>query len=408
MMENKPFVIAGAGLAGATAARTLREEGHDGGIVLLGAEQHEPYIRPPLSKAYLAGKEEASAALVQEPGWYEENKVDLRQGVSAASLDTAAGSVRLSDGSVLEYGKLLLATGAAPRRLDFPGSDLAGVHYLRSLEDSAGLKAVLASGGRHLVVIGSGWIGMEVAATARTLGNEVTVVGRDKVPLRAALGTVIGNRFADKHRTEGVIIRTGIQPLELAGEDGRVTAVVLDGGERLAADAVLIAAGAVPNTALAEAAGLAVSNGIDADESLRTSAEHVYTAGDVANAYHSTFGAPLRSEHWANAIEQGKTAAKAMLGQDAVNDAIPYFYTDQFDIGMEYSGYFPWATADPVIRGNLDSLEFIAFWLQEGRVIAGMNVNVWDVQEPIQDLIRSRRTVAIEDLTDTAKELTSL
>ncbi|WP_264795071.1 NAD(P)/FAD-dependent oxidoreductase [Arthrobacter mangrovi] len=408
MMENQPFVIAGAGLAGATAARTLREEGYGGPLVLLGAEKHEPYIRPPLSKAYLAGKEEASAALVQEPGWYADNNIDLRTGVSAASLHPGEHSLRLSDGRSLQYSRLLLATGAAPRRLDLPGSDFAGIHYLRSVEDSTGLKSALAAGGRRLVVIGTGWIGMEVAATARTLGNEVTMVGRDQVPLRAALGSVIGNRFADKHRSEGVIIRTGARPMELAGEDGQVSEVVLDNGERLPADLVLIAAGAVPNTALAEAAGLAVSNGIDADGGLRTSAADVFAAGDVANAYHPVLDAPLRSEHWANAIEQGKTAAKAMLGRDAVNDAIPYFYTDQFDIGMEYSGYFPWATADPVIRGSIDSLEFIAFWLREGTVVAGMNVNIWDVQEPIQDLIRSRRPVAAEDLADTDKELTSL
>lgn len=407
-MGTTSIVIAGAGLAGATAAETLRSEGFTGDITLVGAEPHDPYIRPPLSKAYLAGSEDASAALVKDPGWYAENKVDLRQQTSVESIDPAGHSVALADGTNLGYGRLLLATGASSRRLAIPGAELEGIHYLRSLEESSALHSALAGGGKKLVVIGLGWIGMEVGATARQLGNDVTLVGPEDVPLGHALGALIGNQFADRHRREGVIIRTGMTPLEFIGGEGTVEEVVLEGGERLPADLVLVAIGAVPNTALAKAAGLAVTNGIDTDQSLRTSAADVFAAGDVANAYHPALGRPLRSEHWANAIAQGKTAARVMLGQDAVNDDIPYFYTDQFDIGMEYSGYFPWATAEPVIRGDLDAMEFIAFWLREGRVVAGMNVNVWDVQDDIQDLIRSGRSVEAVDLSNTAKELTSL
>lgn len=411
-MAGNPIVIAGAGLAGATAAEALRNCGFSGEIVLAGAEDHHPYIRPPLSKDYLAGREDAQSALVYPPDWYAEHGVRLLRGTTVESVDPGARTLALSDASTLRYSQLLLATGASPRRLELPGTGLDGVHYLRTLGDSESLHTALASGNRRLVVIGMGWIGMEVAATARQLGNDVTVVGRGEVPLATALGETIGNIFADTHRREGVQLRTGRWPVEILGEDGKVAGVQLDDGERLPADLVLAAIGAVPNTALAEAAGLAVSNGIDTDQMLRTSAEHVFAAGDVARAFHPGYGAPLRSEHWANAIAQGKTAAAAMLGQDSAHDDIPYFYTDQFGIGMEYSGYFPWAAeSEPVFRGSyqdLDKLAFIAFWLRGGKVVAGMNVNTWDIQEPIQDLIRSGRSVDAADLTNPDKELTSL
>ncbi|MFD1212376.1 NAD(P)/FAD-dependent oxidoreductase [Arthrobacter sp. GCM10027362] len=407
-MSSNHIIIAGAGLAGATAAKTLREEGFEGKLTLVGAEPHYPYLRPPLSKAFLAGKESAEDGRIEAPAWYDEQDVDVKLGESVEFIDTAAHTATLSRGGSLAYSKFLVATGALPRRLDIPGSSLEGVRYLRTIDDSRSLREALAGGNRRLVVIGLGWIGMEVAATARQLGHEVTVVGPGGIPLATALGPRIGSLFTDRHRAEGVSFRTGRRPAEIAGAGGRAAAVVLDDGERLEADLVLAAIGAVPNTALAAASGLALSQGIDTDRSLLTSATDVYAAGDVANAFHPVLGARLRSEHWANAIAQGKTAAKAMLGQDAVNDDIPYFYTDQFDIGMEYSGFFPWATGEPVFRGNPAELEFIAFWLRDSKVVAGMNVNVWDVQDAIQDLIRSGRSVSAAELSDPAKELTSL
>lgn len=411
-MAENPIVIAGAGLTGATAAEALRQGGYGGEIVLAGAEDQHPYIRPPLSKDFLAGREDAQAALVQPPGWYAEHGVRLLRGTTVESFDPGASTVTFSDAITLKYSQLLLATGASPRRLELPGAELEGVHYLRTLDDSESLHTLLATGNQRLVVLGMGWIGMEVAATARQLGNQATIVGRGEIPLASALGGTIGSIFADTHRREGVLLRTGRRPVEILGGNGKVSGVLLDDGERLPADVVLAAIGAVPNTAVAEAAGLTVSNGIDTDQRLRTSAEHVFAAGDVARAYHPVYGAPLRSEHWANAIAQGKTAAAAMLGRDASNDDIPYFYTDQFGIGMEYSGYFPWAAeSEPVFRGSYqdpDKLEFIAFWLRGGKVVAGMNVNIWDVQEPIQDLIRSGRTVDAADLSNPDKELTSL
>jgi 3-phenylpropionate/trans-cinnamate dioxygenase ferredoxin reductase subunit len=408
-VSSNHIIIAGAGLAGATAAKTLREEGFDGKLTLVGTETEYPYLRPPLSKAFLAGKESAEDGRIQTPAWYDEQDVDVKLGESVELIDTATHRATLSHGGALAYSKLLVATGASSRRLDIPGAGLAGVRYLRTIDDSRALHSELARGDRHLAIIGLGWIGMEAAATARQLGNTVTVVGPGEVPLASALGAQIGSLFAAKHRAEGVDLRTGRTPVEItAGSGGRPLAVVLDDGEHLAADLVLAAIGAVPNTALAQASGLAVSRGIDTDGSLLTSAADVYAAGDVANAFHPVLGTRLRSEHWANAIAQGTTAAKAMLGQEAVNDDIPYFYTDQFDIGMEYSGFFPWATGVPVIRGNPDAMEFIAFWLRDSKVVAGMNVNVWDVQDAIQALIRSGRPVSAAELSDPAKELTSL
>ncbi|NKX53811.1 NAD(P)/FAD-dependent oxidoreductase [Arthrobacter mobilis] len=408
-MGPNHIIIAGAGLAGATAAKALRAEGFDGKLTLVGAETHYPYLRPPLSKAFLAGKELAEDGRIETPAWYDEQDVDVKLDESVDFIDTTTCRATLSRGGSLAYSKFLVATGASPRRLEIPGSTLEGVRYLRTIDDSRTLHDELIRGDRRLVVIGLGWIGMEVAATARQLGNDVTVVGPGGIPLAGALGPQIGSLFADKHRAEGVQFRTGRRPARITADSGgRAAAVVLDDGGQLDADLVLVAIGAEPNTALAEASGLACSRGIDTDASLLTSAANVYAAGDAANAFHPVFGARLRSEHWANAIAQGNTAAKAMLGQEPVNDDIPYFYTDQFDIGMEYSGFFPWATGEPVIRGNAAELEFIAFWLRDSKVVAGMNVNVWDVQDAIQDLIRSGRPVSAAELSDESKELTSL
>jgi len=403
------IVIAGAGLAGATAAHTLRGEGFSGRITLVGSELHRPYLRPPLSKDYLLGTAGEDAVPVAPEAWYAENDVDLRLGVPVAAVDPGPHTVHLRSGDSVEYDALLLATGALPRRMQLPGSGLDGVTTFRTLDDSRRLREQISPGGKNVVMIGSGWIGMELAAAATTYGNHVTLLGLEDIPLAAAIGPELGAFFRSVHEANGVRFRLGTTASELRGGAGRVTGVVTGSGDVLPADIVVIAVGVVPDTALAEAAGLAVDNGIVADASLRTSAPDIFAAGDVANALHPFTGQHHRSEHWSNALNGGKVAAKSMLGQDAQLDTIPYFYTDQYDVSMEYSG-FPMlaAGAEPVIRGSLASKEFIAFWQQEGRVVAGMNVNVPRTQKAIKALISSRATIRADRLADPAIALDQL
>lgn len=403
------MVIVGASLAGATAAKTLREEGFGGRIALLGAEPHRPYIRPPLSKGYLAGADERASIDVLAGDWYHENDVDLRTSTRVVALDRIEQSVTTSGGQVFHYGDLLLATGSQPRRLSLPGSELDGVHYLRTVDDSDRLRTAIAGGGRKVVLVGSGWIGMEVAATARTLGNDVTILERDPIPLAAALGNELGTFFAEVHRSKGVRIRTSLVVDALVGAGGTVTGVRLDDGEVVPADLVVVGVGAIPQVELARDAGLDIDNGVVTDASLQTSERHIFAAGDIANAYHPIAAQRLRSEHWANALAGGAVAARSMLGMHAVHDEIPYFYTDQFDIGMEYAGFGPLTRgADVVYRGDPATGAFIAFWVVEGRVVAGMNVNVWDVNESIQALVRSGAQVDADALRDPAVPLGDL
>ena len=394
MSTTEPVVIVGAALAGATAAKTLRDEGYDGAIRLFGVEEHLPYIRPPLSKGFLAGTDDRSSIDVLDAAWYRDNDVDLRLGTRVVRLDTQAGTVVDDRGTETRYKTLLLATGSQPRILTIPGSDARNVHYLRTVDDSIRLREAIAGGGRKLVLIGSGWIGMEVAATARTLGNEVTILERDPIPLAIALGDELGTYFADVHEHHGVRIRTRMVVDAIETSGGVATGVHLDHGEIVPADLILVGIGAIPQIGLATDAGLRTGNGVEVDESLRTSDDRVFAAGDIANAYHPLAGERLRSEHWANALIGGAVAARAMLGQAAVHDSIPYFYTDQFDLGMEYSGFAPlMKDAEIVYRGDRTSGAFIAFWLVGSRVVAGMNVNTWDVNEAIQVLIRDRAAV---------------
>jgi len=401
------MVIIGGGLAAGTAAETLRTEGYDGEITVITDEAHTPYQRPPLSKGFLKGDEGLDAVILHPDDWYREQRIEVRTSTSATAVHPDAHTVDLSDGTQLTYDKLLLATGSSPRVLPIEGHELPGVHMLRRLDDSEALKAELADGGKKLVLIGSGWIGMEVAATARQLGNEVTVLERDPVPLAMALGDEMGAVFRGLHEQNGVDLRTSVNVERIEGTD-RAAGVAVD-GQSVPADLVLIGVGAVPNTKLAEDAGIDVDRGILTDASLRTSAPDVFAAGDVANAMHPVLGQRLRSEHWANALNAGPVAAKAMLGQDAEHDMIPYFYTDQFDLGMELSGFPPlMKDASLVIRGDLATREFIVFWMQGARVVGGMNVNIWDVNETVQQLIRSGAGVDPRALADTEVALDSL
>ncbi|MDX3611270.1 NAD(P)/FAD-dependent oxidoreductase [Streptomyces europaeiscabiei] len=408
MAANTAFVIVGAGLAGAKAAQTLREEGFDGPITLLGEESERPYERPPLSKGYLLGKDERETVYVHPSQWYAEHDVDLRPGTTVTTLDPTAHEVTLADGSRISYAKLLLTTGSSPRRLPLPGADLDGVLYLRRLADSDRIKEAFASASR-IAVIGAGWIGLETAAAARTAGLEVVVLETAELSLLRVLGREVSQIFADLHTDHGVDLRCGVQVAEITGADGRANGVMLADGSRIDADAVIVGIGITPNSQLATAAALDVDNGVRVDAHLRTSHPDIYAAGDVANAFHPLLGKHIRVEHWANALNQPQVAAKAMLGQDVTYDRVPYFFTDQYDLGMEYTGYVEPGGYDQVVfRGRTDTREFIAFWLAEGRVLAGMNVNVWDVTDPIRDLVTSDRAVDANELTDTDVPLSHL
>ncbi len=408
-MATERMVISGGGLAGATAARTLRTEGFDGPITLLCAENRIPYLRPPLSKEFLLGKAGEDSVPVVPSGWYEENGVELLLGNAATAVHPASHRITLPSGHHLEYAKLLIATGARPRTIPLPGAELGGVMTFRTFDDSLRLQSLLQDGGRKVVMIGSGWIGMELAAAARTYGNDVTLLGLEDIPLSAAIGPELGRYFQHLHLEQGVSFRLPASAARIEGRDGMAEAVVTDSGERLPADIVIIAVGVVPDTALAEAAGLAIRNGILVDSGLRTSAPDVFAAGDVANALHPFSGEHHRSEHWSNALNGGKTAARSMLGQDATFDVVPYFYTDQFEASMEYSGFPSLASGlSPVIRGALTDESFIAFWVKDGCVVAGMSVNQRRVHKAIKALITGRVRVSLDRLTDPAVPLEDL
>jgi 3-phenylpropionate/trans-cinnamate dioxygenase ferredoxin reductase component len=399
------MVIVGGGLAGAKAAETLRAEGYDGEVVLVGAEAERPYERPPLSKGYLLGSEERDSAFVHPKGWYDEHDVELRLSSRATALDPAAHEVELVDGERLRYDKLLLTTGSIPRRLDVPGADSDGILYLRELPDADRIRAALTSGGR-IVVIGAGWIGLEVASAARHHGCEVTVFEVAALPLQRVLGDEIAEVFAELHREHDVTLRLGTGIERIRSTDGGL--VVVDStGVEVEADAVVVGVGIRPAIELAEAAGLSIDDGVAVDASLRTSAPDVYAAGDVAAAVHPVLGTRIRVEHWANALNSGPVAAKSMLGQDVVYDELPFFFTDQYDLGMEYIGHAPPESFDTVvIRGDQARREFQAFWLSDGRALAGMHVNMWDEGiDPIKALVASGRSLDLDRLADPAVPL---
>jgi 3-phenylpropionate/trans-cinnamate dioxygenase ferredoxin reductase subunit len=380
-------VIAGAGLAGAKAAEALRAEGFEGRIVLVGEEAELPYERPPLSKDYLRGESPREQARVHPEVFYAEHDIELLTGTVVTALDTAARSVLLSTGETLGYDRLLLATGSEPRRLPVPGAELEGVRHLRTFADSDAIAAALRSGGRA-VIAGGGWIGMEVAASARRQGLEVTVVELAATPLESALGREMGELYARLHREHGVDVRTGAKVARVEGA-GRVERVVLGDGTALDANLLVAGLGAIPRTALAEHAGLAVENGVMCDASLRTSDARVFAAGDIANAEHPFYGRRLRVEHWANALHQPEVAARSMLGKPASYDRLPYFFSDQYDVGMEFRG-LPFGADELEVRGDAERYELVAYWRREGRLLAAMNMNVWDAGDAIEEEILSR------------------
>jgi 3-phenylpropionate/trans-cinnamate dioxygenase ferredoxin reductase subunit len=398
-------VIVGAGLAGARAAETLRVGGFEGRITLIGEEALRPYERPPLSKGYLRGDQPFDTAAVHPAGFYHEQEIDLRTSTIVTAIHPYTSEVEVDDGERIAYHRLLLTTGAAPRRLSVPGADLQWVKYLRTLADSDSIHEAVISGA-PIVVIGAGWIGSEVAASARQLGADVTVVDKVSVPLERVLGTEIGAVYRDLHLEHGVKFHLGVGIESIQGARS-VQEVKLTDGTRLPAGAVVVGVGVLPRTELAEAAGLEVDNGVVTDEFLETTVPGIYAAGDVASSYHPRYRQRFRLEHWSSALNQGPAAAWNMLGQKHPYDKIPYFFSDQYDFGMEYRG---WSTArdELVVRHGASENEFIAFWLRDSRVVAAMNANIWDQDEALAALILSEAQVDKARLTDPDEELTPL
>lgn len=391
------MVVAGAGLAGARAVETLRGEGFEGRVVLIGEEAVRPYERPPLSKSVLLGTSSPGDAFVHSDQWYADSGVELRTTARVTAIDVRDRAVVIDDTERLGYERLLIATGSRARRLRLPGADLPGVHYLRTLADAESLAAALRALPR-VVVIGSGWIGTEVAASARALGCDVTLVGRGARPLERVLGAEVAGVYRDLHVDHGVrlLMDSGIECLRGARRVEEVRTVT---GHALECDLVVIGVGASPQLEIAQAAGLATNGGIATDERLHTSANWVYAAGDVAAAWHPLLRTRLRLEHWDNAHEQGRVAALNMLGGDTVYDRIPSFFSDQYDFTVEYIGHAP--TWDQVVlRGDPAQRDFSAFWVRNGHVVAGMSANGHGSAETTSELIRSDRMVDVAALSD--------
>jgi 3-phenylpropionate/trans-cinnamate dioxygenase ferredoxin reductase component len=409
MADDDAFVIVGASLGGASAAKALRDEAFDGPVVLVGDETEMPYERPPLSKDYLMGKAGKDKLYAQPAGWYASNGVELRLGQTVTGIDRGAREIGLAGGGRIPYAKLLLTTGSSPRRLTVPGGDADGVYYLRRVEDSDRIKAAIDAASR-IAVIGAGWIGLEVAAAARTAGREVTVVEVAELPLLRVLGREVAQVFADLHAANGTEMLFGAHVGEITVNNGRADGIRLADGSHIHADAVIVGVGITPNVGLAADAGLTVSNGVVVDARLQTSDPDIFAAGDVANAFHPHYDRHLRVEHWSNARHQPRAAAKAMLGLQVSYDRVPYFYTDQYDLGMEYAGYVePDRYERVVFRGDVPGREFIAFWQgSDGRVLAGMNVNIWDVNDTLAALVRSGQPVDAGLLSDPSVPLDSL
>ena len=405
MSSIERIVIVGAGLAAARAAKALRKDDYEGSITILGDEPEPPYLRPPLSKEYLRGESDRTSVYVHPATFYTDQQIDLRLETTVRAIEPGVREVVLDDDERLPYDRLLVATGARPRTLPVPGAELSGVMTLRTVAEADAIHAAAADAER-IVVIGAGWIGSEVAASLRMLGRAVVLVAPDTVPLERVLGPEVGGVYRDLHVQEGVDWRPGTTIKRVIGTD-RVGGVETSTGERIAADLVVAGIGVEPRTELALAAGLAVGDGIEVSATLETSVPGIFAAGDVASAWHPFYERRLRTEHWANAKFQGAAAGRAMLGETAPYDRIPYFYSDQYDLGMEYTG---WATASDrlVVRGSLADRQFIAFWIRDDRVVAGMNANTWDVAKPIEHLIRSRAAVDSGALADPAVPIDEL
>jgi 3-phenylpropionate/trans-cinnamate dioxygenase ferredoxin reductase subunit len=396
--QGMSLVIIGAGLAGAKAAEAARATGYDGVLVLVGEEPAPPYERPPLSKQVLRGEKEPESTAVFGPTFYADHEIDLLVDEAVTSLDVASRKLALSSGHTLGYDVAVLATGAAPRRLDLPGSQLTGVHYLRTRGDSVALSSAIR-GASRVAVIGAGWIGSEVAASARQMGADVVMVEPAELPLLRVLGSDVAGAFRDLHTDQGATLRFGLTPTGFAGSSA-VEGVELDDGTVEAADLVVVGVGAGPRVELAEAAGLEVKDGVVVDQHLRAGATGILAAGDVASAWHPRFERHLRIEHWANALNQGAAAGHNAVGSPEPYTRLPYFYSDQYDLGLEYVGWADASTSEVAIRGSLATREFIAFYHQGGVVNAALAVNTWDVIEDLKTIVAANAPADLARLTD--------
>ncbi len=405
------YVIIGGGLTAARAVEGIREHDREGAITVVSAEAHVPYERPPLSKDVLQGKAEADVAFPHPEGWYRAEWVTLRLGMPATAISVDQHTVTLADGSALPWDRLLLATGSVVRRLDVPGGDLPGVHYLRTMDESLALLEQLRAGG-DVVIVGAGWIGLEVAAAARHHGCTVTIIEPQAAPLVGVVGERIGGWFAGFHRANGVDVRLNTGVAGFTGDD-HVTGVTTKDGDTIAATTVVVGVGIQPETTLAQTAGVQLDNGVVTDAALRSSIPGIWAAGDVANWESTLLGRHVRVEHWANANDSGLAAGRSMAGVDVTYDPVPFFFSDQYDAGLEYAGYVPRDTdSELVVRGDTAGNEFMAFWVvPEGegvRVLAGMHVNMWDTIDAVQTLIRERTVVSREKLADPSVPLEEL
>ncbi len=385
-----PIVVVGGGLAAGTLVTELREGGYDGPLAVYTDEPHPPYERPPLSKDFLLDKGPLDKALVHPEEWYTDHGVDLHLSTPVTAFDPASHQLT-ADGETSSYAHLVLATGSRARRLAMADESGAEVHYLRQWHDAERLRAALTEGS-SLAIIGGGWIGLEVASAARQHGVDVVILEMAPQPLHAVLGDEVAALFADLHRAHGVDLRTGVRVGAIRSADGRVELEV--GGESLIADRVLVGVGAAPDVTLAESAGLTLdpqAGGVRTDARLRTSAEDVWAIGDIASADHPVLGHPLRVEHWDTAIQHAKVVSQNLLGNDTEHDALPYFFTDQYDLGMEYVGNpGPEGFDQVVVRGRTggdDGGQYVAWWLRGPRVVAGMQVNDWDATDRIRSLV---------------------
>ena len=401
MTADRTLAIVGASLAGAKAAEGAREAGFDGRVVLIGDEDAAPYERPPLSKAVLRGEADVESTRVHPDGFYAEHGIEVITD-QVTGFDATQRIVHLARGEAIRFDTAVVATGAQPRRLAAPGAELGGVHYLRTAGDSVRLHDAIRQAGR-VAVVGAGWIGAEVAASARQMGADVVLIDPGPTPLYRVLGERIGCVFAQLHADHGVDLRLGTGVRELRGTT-TVGAVVLDDDRVEPADLVVVGVGVTPRVDLATAAGLAVDNGILVDQHLETSTPGVFAAGDVANAWHPHYGRHIRVEHWANALNQGLTAGRNAAGAREAYDRLPYFFSDQYDLGMEYVGFAQ--DGDTVaMRGDLDARQFVAFWHRDGVVTAAMHVNVWDVVEDLKAVVASGQEVDLDRLADPAVAL---
>ena len=402
---SETFVIVGAGVAGGGAAAALREEGFDGRVVLIGAEQQPPYERPPLSKEYLRGESSFERALFQPPDFYDENGVETRFGVRATRVDAAEKVVELDGGERVAYDRLLVATGGRNRRFRIPGMDLEGIYSLRTVADSDRIRAEI-SPGRRAVVVGMGFIGSEVAASLRQSGVDVVVVDRNEVPLRRVLGEEVGRVIEGIHRDHGtsMIFEDTVAAFEGVGRVERATTAR---GRRIECDFVVVGLGVEPVTDFLADTGAEIDNGVVVDEYLQTGVEGIYAAGDVANHYHPVFGRRIRVEHWQNALKQGPVAARNMLDKDKPYDEVPWFWSDQYEHNLQYAGFHTeWD--ELVVRGSMEERNFVAFYRKERRVLAAVALNRGRDLRRSMPLIKAREPIDAARLCDLDVDLRAL